>query len=81
MGLLKSIRAKKTHSEIAKEHQRTVGGIKAKLKQIATDYYFDNELSMDDIKKYTGLDELTISEAISKRKQKENPKILVDKNG
>jgi len=81
MGLLKSIRAKKTHAEIAKEHQRTVGGIKAKLKQIATDYYFDNELSMDDIKKYTGLDELTISEAISKRKQKENPKILVDKNG
>lgn len=84
MGLLKSIRAKKTYAEIAEEHQRTIGGIKSRLRQIAADYYFDNEMSIDDIKKYTGLDEASISDVISKRKlknnikEKENPTTIIE---
>ena len=86
MGLLKSIRSKKTHAEIAEEHQRTVGGIRARLREIAADYHFDNEMSMEDIKKYTGLDEETISETISRRKirnsikEKEKPTIIIDES-
>jgi len=67
MGLLKSIKAKKTHDIIANEHQRTVGAIVSKLKEIAADYYFENGLSIDNIKKYTGLDEVLINDAISRR--------------
>ena len=70
MGLLKSIRSKKTHAEIAEEHQRTIGGIRSRLREIAADYHYDNEMSMEDIKKYTGLDEETISDSISRRKNR-----------
>jgi hypothetical protein len=65
--LLKSVKAKKTHSEIALEHGRTLGGIVSKLKGIAADYYFGDQRSLDDIQRFTGLDKETISDAISKR--------------
>jgi len=67
MGVLKSIRSKKTFDTIASEHQRTVGGIISKLREIAAVYHYENEMSMELIKKYTGLDEETITDAISKR--------------
>ena len=67
MGVLQSIRSKKTFEEIAVEHQRTVGGIISKLREIAAIYHYENEMSMDLIKKYTGLDEETITDAILRR--------------
>jgi len=65
--LLKSVKAKKTHKDIAEEHGRTLGSIVAKLKGIAADYYFGDKRSLDDIQRFTGLDKETISDAISKR--------------
>jgi hypothetical protein len=65
--LLKAVKAKKTHNEIALEHGRTLGGIVAKLKGIAADYYFGDKRSLDDIQRFTGLDKETISDAISRR--------------
>lgn len=65
--LLKSVKAKKTHKDIAEEHGRTLGSIRAKLKGIAADYYFGDNRSLDDIQRFTGLDKETISDAISKR--------------
>jgi hypothetical protein len=65
--LLKNIQQKKSHDEIAKEHCRTIGGIKSRLRQIATDYYFENKLPIKDISKYTGLSSDEISDAISRR--------------
>jgi len=65
--LLKNVKAKKTHSEIALEHGRTLGGIVSKLRGIAADYYFGDQRSIDDIQRFTGLDKETISDAISKR--------------
>jgi ATP-dependent DNA helicase PIF1 len=67
MGLLKAVRAKKTFEVIASEHQRTLGGIVSKLREIAVDYHLENGLSMDLIMKYTGLDEVTITDAIMKK--------------
>jgi hypothetical protein len=67
LKLLKNIKQKKSHDEIAKEHCRTIGGITSRLRQIATDYYFENELPIKDISKYTGLSSDEISDAISKR--------------
>jgi hypothetical protein len=65
--LLKSVKAKKTHKDIAEEHGRTLGSIVAKLKGIAADYYFGDQRSLDDIQRFTGLDKETISDAIAKR--------------
>jgi hypothetical protein len=67
LKLLKNIKQKKSHDEIAKEHCRTIGGITSRLRQIATDYYFENELPIKDISKYTGLSSDEISDAISRR--------------
>ena len=53
--LLDSIRNKKSIEEIATEHERTVGGINSRRRGIATDYYFNNNLSIDKIQKFTGL--------------------------
>jgi hypothetical protein len=64
MGLLKSIRAKKSIATIALEHRRTDGAIRSRLRQIAADYYFNNDMSIEDIKKYTGLSEAAINDVI-----------------
>jgi len=67
MGLLKSIRAKKTIGEIAVEHRRTESSITSRLRQIAADYHFNNDMSLDNIKKYTSLSEDVIADAIKRR--------------
>jgi ATP-dependent DNA helicase PIF1 len=67
MGLLKSIRAKKSIESIALEHRRTEGSIRSRLRQIAADYYFNNNMSIEDIKKYTGLSEISINDIITRR--------------
>lgn len=65
--LLQEVRKKETISEIASKHERTPGGIRSKLRQLAADYYFNDNRPLDEIMKFTGLDKETIADAISKR--------------
>jgi len=65
--LLQGVKKKETISEIASKHERTPGGIRSKLRQLAADYYFNDNRPLDEIMKFTGLDSETISDAISKR--------------
>jgi len=65
--LLSLVRKKKTIEEIASEHERTTGGINAKLKDISADYWFNNKLPIEKIQKFTGLSEETIKDAIERR--------------
>lgn len=64
--LLTSIQSKKTHSDIAIEHGRTVGGILGCLKKIAADYHSTHKYSTDEIQRLTGLNNIQIEEAIRK---------------
>ena len=68
--LLKSVQKKKSLEEIAAEHERTVGGIKSHLKVVAVDYHFNNNLSYEEIQKYTGLTRDEIQDAIVKYEYK-----------
>jgi len=68
--LLANVQKKKTHEEMADIHGRTVRGIEARLREIAADYYFNDELPMKDIEKYTGLSPEVIADAISRREYK-----------
>lgn len=67
LQLLKSVQKKKTTEELAEEHQRTPGGIRSRLREIAADYYFNENKPLEQIAKITGLDIDSISDAISKR--------------
>jgi hypothetical protein len=64
--LLNLIRKKKTIYEIALEHERTVESINLRLRAVATDYWFNNKLSMEEIEKYTRLTRAEIQEEIYK---------------
>lgn len=88
LQLLQNVRKKKTHQEIAAEHQRTVGGITSRLRDIAVDYHNEGR-SMESIMKFTGLSEDIIKEAIKKRenakafreqKKKEKEKVAAEAN-
>jgi hypothetical protein len=65
--LLQEVRKKETHSQMASTHQRTIGGIRGRLKQLAADYYFNDNRPIQDIMKFTGLDAESIADAISKK--------------
>jgi hypothetical protein len=65
--LLKLVHAKKSVQEIAVIHQRTEGGIIAKLKVLAVDYYIYDKRSIHQIEKFTGLSKDTILKEIAKR--------------
>jgi hypothetical protein len=67
LELLKGVQKKKTTAELAEAHQRTPGGIRTRLRQLAADYYFNENQPIEKIAKFTGLDVETISDAISKR--------------
>ena len=81
MQLLHRVAMKKSITEIAAEHQRSTGGITSRLREIAADYHYENKMSMEDIKKFTGLSEEVILDAISRRKSvaeaKPKPKVKV----
>ena len=72
--LLKSIHLKKHIKCIANEHQRTEGGIKSRLRFIACEYYFNDNLPIDTIMIYTGLNRIQIEDAIKKRESLEGAK-------
>ena len=65
--LLASIKEKKPISEIATEHERTIGGIKSELKKLAADYWFKDKKLLEEIVKLTGLPKEDIELAIKKR--------------
>ena len=69
LNLLKKIRENKTVDTIAKEHERTVGGITSRLRVLAYEFYEEGK-TIDQIKKYTGLSTEQIANDISKREYK-----------
>jgi len=77
--LLSSIRNKKSIAEIATEHERTIGGINGRRKQMAADYWFNDKKLMEEIQNITGLSKGEIEEAIDRRSfatNKESVKIV-----
>jgi hypothetical protein len=82
--LLQAVRRKETHTQIALAHERTQGAIRSRLRELAADYYFNDNRPLDEIMKFTGLDSETITDAISKRqwrmdqKVKEQTQVLAD---
>ena len=69
--LLADVQKNKTHEEMAVIHGRTVGGISSRLKEISAEYYLNNEMSIKDIVKYTGLSIDIINDAISRRQYRD----------
>lgn len=65
--LLKEIQKKIPIEMIAELHGRTNGGITSRLREIAANYYFNNNLQVPEIQKYTGLTFDEISDAIARR--------------
>ena len=65
--LLKSIQKKKPINEIATEHERTLGGINSKRRDIAANYWFNDKRPMEEIQKYTGLTKEEIEDTIKRR--------------
>jgi len=72
--LLKSIQKKKSIEEIAKEHDRTVGGINSHIQKIAVDYHFNDKRSIEEIQKFTGLTKEQIEYAIKRHELKDAAK-------
>lgn len=87
LKLLQAVRNKESFDQIASSHERTVGAIRARLRSLACDYYFNENRPIEVIMKFTGLEKQTIIDAISKRqvemnkKQKEKEEIkILDEN-
>lgn len=68
--LLDSIRDKKSDDEIAEEHDRTVGGIRAYKLKLAMEY-LDKGNDIEEVRKITGLTTTVIADAITKRRNRE----------
>ena len=64
--LLKSIQKKTPVHEIAKEHDRTIGGIRSRLRKLAADYYFNDKRPIEEIQKFTGLTKLEVENVIKR---------------
>ena len=78
LQLLQNVRKKKTVEEIAEQHQRTVGGITSRLRELAAGYHAEGR-PMEDIMRFTGLTEEVINESVARRKiAEENQKKRVD---
>jgi hypothetical protein len=62
--LLLEVRQKKTVQTIAEIHQRTVGGIRSRLRVLAWEYHNEGK-TIDQIERYTGLPEFEIRKTIA----------------
>ena len=65
--LLASIQQQKSIADIASEHQRTVGGINSRRRELAANYHFKEKRSMEEILALTGLTEKEVDDAIQRR--------------
>jgi hypothetical protein len=65
--LLRSIQKKKSISDIATEHQRTIGAINAERRKLAADYWFHDKRPIEEIIKFTGLTKEEIEDTIKRR--------------
>ena len=72
--LLKAVESGHHINDIANHHERTVGGIRARLCTIAADLHFNHKTSMDEIMNITGLNVAQIENAIFDREEKTNEK-------
>jgi predicted DNA-binding protein YlxM (UPF0122 family) len=63
--LLNSIKMGKSIDDIAKEHGRTNGGIQARLRYLANEYY-NKDYDFDDIEELTGLSQDAIADSIAR---------------
>ena len=70
LKLLSSIQKKKSIKQIAEEHKRTPGSINSYIRKLAVDYHFNDGRSLEEIKRFTGLTEDQINEAIHKAEMK-----------
>ena len=76
--LLASIKEKKPISEIATEHERTIGGIKSELKKLAADYWFKDKKPLEEIVKLTGLPKEDIELTIKRREAAMEAKVAIN---
>lgn len=67
LQLLQNVRKKKSLPDIAREHGRTEGGIRGRLKQLAFDYYKEGR-TIEVIEKFTSLSKEDIESTIESRK-------------
>jgi hypothetical protein len=65
--LLAEVQDKKTHQEMATIHERTVGGIVSRLRDIAADYYMNRNMQVEVCQQLTGLSKMQILETVAKR--------------
>lgn len=65
--LLKEIKDGLSTAEIANAHKRTTGSISARLREIAADFYHNNEMTVEKIQSYTNLSEDEVVGAIERR--------------
>lgn len=72
--LLQEVKKKYTLDQMASSHQRSHGGIKARLRQMAADYYYNDNRSIEEIMKFTGLEKEIVLNAIEKRQWRETKK-------
>jgi len=73
--LLNEIKDKKEYKEIAESHKRTIGGITSRLRSIAANLYVDQDKTVEECIKITGLDKSDIIDAINKREYSDRIKI------
>lgn len=71
LKLLISIQKKKPLDQIALEHKCTLDDIYVQRQQIASDYWFNDKRSMDEIQKYTRLTKEEINDVIKKNSSDE----------
>lgn len=65
--LLNEIKDKKEYKEIAESHKRTIGSITSRLRAIAANLHVDEDKTVEECIRITGLDKSDIIDAINKR--------------
>ena len=67
--LLKELQQQKTIDEIAEIHQRTSEEIRSRVQDFIADSYYNEDISVEEISNYTGVDMETIEDILKGRKK------------
>ena len=78
--LLREVQKKIPFDMIAELHERTIGAITSHLRQIAADYYFNNEMPIDKIQQYTRLMKLVMQSLAENSKKSKKKKRKYSRN-